>query len=80
MSDIIERLRSPPFVHAGTAAPHLDERCVGWMREAADEIERLREEGTVALAMQLIENERLRLRVKFLEDELKCPAAPERKP
>ena len=49
----------------------------------SDIVERLRaerDERTSEVARLLIENERLRLRVKFLEDELKCPAALEPKP
>jgi len=57
-----------------------------------DIVERLREENDIMrrhlnlhpdkpLGNELrAENERLRLRVKFLEDELKCPAALEPKP
>jgi len=84
MTDIVERLRDMA-----------DDMLGPYRRltlEAADEIERLREENDIMrrhlnlhpdkpLGNELrAENERLRLRVKFLEDELKCPAALEPKP
>jgi hypothetical protein len=49
MTDIVKRLRS---LNDGNRWPMMD--------EAAEEIERLREEGTVELARLMIENEQLR--------------------
>jgi hypothetical protein len=46
MTDIVERLRNPPHAHAGTQGTKLDPYVVPQiMREAADEIERLRAEN-----------------------------------
>jgi hypothetical protein len=59
MTDIVERLRCPPHAHAGTHGTKLDPYVVPQiMREAADEIERLRAEiewrRSAAKAWQLI--------------------------
>lgn len=43
MTDLVARMRNPQLEHGGTAAPRLDTTSIPkLMREAADEIERLR--------------------------------------
>jgi len=54
MTDIVERMRSP--------------KAWFFAKEAADEIERLREEGTVELAKAMLENERLREALQAMMD------------
>jgi len=72
MTDIVERLRNP-------SPPNIQFVMYEWMKEAADEIERLREDKLDALAAVESENafyqmeiERLREEIDELKDLLQC--------
>jgi hypothetical protein len=87
MTDIVERLRDydPTRANSREAADEIER-----LTQQNADLRRWRAlDKPITAAMKIVsnemrelrtENERLRLRVKFLEDELKCPSALEPKP